>query len=829
MAFATSVSKKHIQFIAFQVTLIGTVFCGNVLIWHTEASHWLNVKIIIQELIRREHNVTILVSNASLFITPHAEMSERFEVYPVPFGKNYTDSLIKEIVNLWLYNRPTTLTFWKFYKELGKLISKANKMNRQLCDGVLASQDLMARLQRDKYDVLLSDPVTIGGDLVALKLGIPFVYSLRFTPASTVERHCGKIPSPPSYAPAALSELTDQLSFSERIKNIVSYHLQDYVFQSYWGEWDSYYSEILGSCGKVLVWPTDGSHWLNIKLVLEELSLRGHNVTVLVPSTSLLVDYNESSSPFDFEVLPVPFTKQTVEALLEDFLHLWMYELPNLSYWEGLVKLTESMAVLIRMIKQTCDSVVLNPGLIAKLRQAGFDVLISDPLSPGGELIAEFLEIPFVYTFRFSEGNTVERLCGGLPAPPSYVPASTGRLTDRMSFMERLENMLFYALQDVLFHQVLWREWSQYYSDVLVRQISEVISNLTAIDQKDFYELVETKRTLANLELANRDELQQGLQDLRNHLEKKIKGLQTTVKGGRLDELEELGRPTTLCETMGKAEMWLIRTYWDFEFPRPFLPNFEFVGGLHCKPAKPLPEEMEEFVQSSGEHGIVVFSLGSMIYNLTEEKSKMVALALSQVPEKVLWRYKGKKPETLGPNTRIYDWIPQNDLLGHPKAKAFITHGGTNGIYEAIYHGIPMVGIPLFADQPDNIVHMKAKGIAVELDFNTMQAQDLIDALNMVINNSSYKENAVRLSQIHHDQPIKPLDRAVFWIEFVMRHKGAKHLRPAAHELTWYQYHCLDVLAFLLTCAAAAVFIAVKCCLFCCKKCGRIVKKKKME
>lgn len=50
------------------------------------------------------------------------------------------------------------------------------------------------------------------------------------------------------------------------------------------------------------------------------------------------------------------------------------------------------------------------------------------------------------------------------------------------------------------------------------------------------------------------------------------------------------GRPTTLCETLGKAEIWLIRTYWDFEFPRPYLPNFEFVGGLHCKPAKPLPK-----------------------------------------------------------------------------------------------------------------------------------------------------------------------------------------------------------------------------------------------
>ena len=50
------------------------------------------------------------------------------------------------------------------------------------------------------------------------------------------------------------------------------------------------------------------------------------------------------------------------------------------------------------------------------------------------------------------------------------------------------------------------------------------------------------------------------------------------------------GRPTTLVETMGKAEMWLIRNYWDFSFPRPRLPNFEFVGGIHCKPAKSLPK-----------------------------------------------------------------------------------------------------------------------------------------------------------------------------------------------------------------------------------------------
>ncbi|ELV13016.1 UDP-glucuronosyltransferase 2A3 isoform X3 [Tupaia chinensis] len=518
-----------------------------------------------------------------------------------------------------------------------------------------------------------------------------------------------------------------------------------------------------GFCGKVLVWPCDMSHWLNLKIVLEELTKKGHEVTVLVSSQSFLIDYSKPSA-INFEVLPGSLDRETYLRQLNSFLDLAVNVMPTLSRLQSAKKLQEFMAEVTVRHKVFCESVTSNHSLMMKLQETKYDVMVIDPALPCGELVAEWLALPFVYTLRLSMGGTLEKYCGQLPSPPSYVPVPMGELTDRMTFMEKMKNMLLKRVKNMLL---------TFFFDIWIKQYDNWLWD-------QFYS-------------------------------------------------EVLGRPTTLCEIMGKAEIWLIRTYWDFEFPRPYLPNFEFVGGLHCNHSKPLPKEMEEFVQSSGEDGIVVFSLGSMVKNLTDEKANIIASALAQIPQKVLWRYKGNKPAALGANTRLYDWIPQNDLLGHPKTKAFITHGGTNGIYEAIYHGVPMVGIPMFADQPDNIAHMKAKGAAVDVNMNTMTSADLLNALKTVINEPSYKENAMRLSSIHHDQPVKPLDRAVFWIEFVMRHKGAKHLRVAAHDLTWFQYHSLDVIGFLLACIISAMFLVTKCCLFFYKKFHKTEKKKKRE
>uniref|UniRef100_A0A673G8N5 UDP-glucuronosyltransferase n=1 Tax=Sinocyclocheilus rhinocerous TaxID=307959 RepID=A0A673G8N5_9TELE len=175
--------------------------------------------------------------------------------------------------------------------------------------------------------------------------------------------------------------------------------------------------------------------------------------------------------------------------------------------------------------------------------------------------------------------------------------------------------------------------------------------------------------------------------------------------------------------------------------------------------------------------------------------------------------------------------VVNKELLshGHPKVKAFITHGGSHGIYEGICNGVPMVMLPLFGDQGDNVQRLVSRGVAESLSIYDLTAEKLLVALGKVINDKSYKEKITELSAIHRDRPIEPLDLAVFWTEFVMRHKGAAHLRPAAHELNWIQYHSLDVIGFLLLILVTVIFVTVKSCMFCFRKCFKKTQKKKKE
>lgn len=87
-------------------------------------------------------------------------------------------------------------------------------------------------------------------------------------------------------------------------------------------------------------------------------------------------------------------------------------------------------------------------------------------------------------------------------------------------------------------------------------------------------------------------------------------------------------------------------------------------------------------------------------------------------------------------NVLAKGWIPQQDVLRHKNVKVFVTQGGMQSLEEALNFRVPMVGIPLMSDHPLNIQRMVKAGVCVAVDFNSLSAQSLKEAIEEVINNS---------------------------------------------------------------------------------------------
>jgi len=133
-------------------------------------------------------------------------------------------------------------------------------------------------------------------------------------------------------------------------------------------------------------------------------------------------------------------------------------------------------------------------------------------------------------------------------------------------------------------------------------------------------------------------------------------------------------------------------------------------------------------------------------------------------------------------NVWIGNWLPQNDILAHPSVKLFITHCGTNGQFEALYHGVTMIGFPLLLDQHHNSKRLDYKGYGLTMDLHHFTANELLANMYKILEDKSYKERVLKASEIFRSQPQSPMERATFWIEHVCRF-GGDHLRSAGNNL----------------------------------------------
>ena len=245
-----------------------------------------------------------------------------------------------------------------------------------------------------------------------------------------------------------------------------------------------------------------------------------------------------------------------------------------------------------------------------------------------------------------------------------------------------------------------------------------------------------------------------------------------------------------------RTVLWLFDTDVILDYPRPAMANEVKIGGVTTRPAKPLPDNLKERLDKAV-NGAVIVSFGSMDIMTSKHYSKMMEAFTELNHLQFIWRYIYEFPENIPSHITLMKWIPQKDLLGHSNVKVFICHGGSNSQFESLYHSVPMINIPLFADQPYNAKRTESKGISITMDIHTFTAAELTDNILRILTNISYHTKIKKLSRIYHSRPMSAKQRAVHWIEHVLEY-GGEHLMSAALDMPWYEYLMLDIAALVL-------------------------------
>ena len=206
--------------------------------------------------------------------------------------------------------------------------------------------------------------------------------------------------------------------------------------------------------------------------------------------------------------------------------------------------------------------------------------------------------------------------------------------------------------------------------------------------------------------------------------------------------------------------------------------------------------------------------------------------AFRNLKQNVLWKFEDDSLTDVPPNVKILKWAPQNDILAHPNVILFISHGGLFGTSESLYHGVPLLLIPFFADQQVVIVtfslfflsigiiililfliyeqrnanRIARAGYGKFITFSTLNKEIFAKRINELVSDKSYLENAKQASAVFKDNIVHPMDEAMFWIEHVAKFKGAKHLKSHAVNMSWFTYLSLDVFIVDLLAISAVIF-----------------------
>uniref|UniRef100_A0A914UPS5 glucuronosyltransferase n=1 Tax=Plectus sambesii TaxID=2011161 RepID=A0A914UPS5_9BILA len=425
-----------------------------------------------------------------------------------------------------------------------------------------------------------------------------------------------------------------------------------------------------------------------------------------------------------------------------------------------------------RAYNHSCN-LILNSNLMDKLKKEKFDVAIVYAGNPCNLAIVHALAMPFIYydLTGFSDETAV---AAGVPLSVG-VPSSVSRFARPLSWTERFINGALMLKEYI----------AQSGCSRLASLVSERHRHMDGPISKMFREDYELKKRFPFFPDVN--------------------------------------------EIKRNAELYFVNSDVLIEHPRSLPPNVIYVGGMHIDHVKPLFSPWNTTMASAAD-GVIVCSMGTIANSsaMPMSMSRAFLRAFGKLPKnRIYWRT-GRSigldgiemKEEVPAHVNITSYLPQNDLLAAKETRLFITNGGMNGIMEALAHGIPILGIPLYGANYANLRKIEARGLGVVLDKNDVTEKSLLKAIRELLDNPKYKLAAKEISRSFKDRPVSPFETVLYWIEYVGRHHGAANVKPDADAKgNLFTLLNLDVIVVLMSLVAAWSLLVAKVVLAICARC----------
>jgi len=164
----------------------------------------------------------------------------------------------------------------------------------------------------------------------------------------------------------------------------------------------------------------------------------------------------------------------------------------------------------------------------------------------------------------------------------------------------------------------------------------------------------------------------------------------------------------------------------------------------YVSPNLPLDESAFPWLAAVSDSDLVYVTLGTIFNQESGDLFERILEGVRDLPVNVVATVgRALDPEVLGPqpaNVHVERYIPQAMLL--PRCRLVVSHGGSGSVTGALAHGLPMVVVPIGADQPRNAQRCKDLHVAHVLHALEATPERVRAAASDVLADASYRLNA---------------------------------------------------------------------------------------